>query len=133
MVATLLMLWSQGLGLAREVTFSTIRALVQILLIGGVLTLLTDLDCWYWMLLTLFLMTLLATHRAAQGLPLPIPFLKTIALASIGTPVLVVVGFLSWAVLRIEPWQSPLYVVPLAAMVLATVSPPKARWLVSIS
>lgn len=117
--ATLLMLWSQGFGLAREVTVATIRALLQILLIGGILILLTDLDRWYWILLTLFLMTLLATHRAAQGLPMPIPFMKTIALASIGTTVLVVVGFLSWAVLGVEPWQSPLYVVPLAAMVLA--------------
>ena len=118
-LATLLMLWSQGFGLAREVTFSTIRALVQILLIGGVLTLLTDLDRWYWVIPALFLMTLLATHRAVQGLPRPIPFLKTIALASIGTTVMVVVAFLSWAVLRINPWESPLYVVPLAAMVLA--------------
>jgi len=117
--ATLIMLAVQGFGLTREVTVSTVRALVQVLIIGGVLALLTDLNRWYWIVLTLFAMTLAATFRGVHGVRRPVPFLKAIALASIGTTVFVVVGFLSWLVLHIEPWRSPLYVVPLAGMVLA--------------
>ncbi len=117
--ATLAMLALQGIGLSREVTLHTLRGLIQVLLLGGVLVAITHLDRWYWVILTLFLMTLLATHRATTGISRPVPFLNLIALASIGTTVFVVVGFFSTLVLHIEPWHSPLHVVPLAGMVLA--------------
>ncbi|MBN2490719.1 MAG: ABC transporter permease [Planctomycetes bacterium] len=117
--ATLVLLAFQGLGLTREVLWSTGRALLQVLLLGAVLSLLLDLDRWYWVVTTLFLMTLAAVHRGTHGLRHSLPFLKLIALASIGTTVLVVVGFVAWLVLHIRPWHSPLYLVPLAGMVLA--------------
>ena len=118
-VATLALLLFQSVGLTREVALNTARAFVQVLLLGGILALLTRLDQWYWVVLTLFSMTLLATHRGTSGLARPIPFMRTIALASIGTTVFVVVGFLAGLVLHITPWHAPLYIVPLAAMVLA--------------
>lgn len=116
--ATVGFLVIQGVGLARDVTFVTLRALVQVTALGFVLHLLAGSSSWLGLLAVVFLMTTLATYHAMQGLG-RLPYLPWIAVAAIVTTTLGVIGFLSAVVLRINPLDAPIYTIALTGMVLA--------------
>jgi putative ABC transport system permease protein len=107
----------QGLGLGRDLVIGAIRTVVQLSLVGYVLVYLFALDRWYLVLAALLLMLAVATHaavdrqeRASRAL-----FAITGAAMLVGSGLTLV--YVGAAVLRVDPWYNPRYLIPLFGMI----------------
>ncbi len=116
--AALVALALQRLGLARTMLVQSLRGLVQLLAIGGVLHLLADSRSMFGLLCTIVAMTAFASHHATRAVR-PLPLIRTIAITAIGATLVGVTAILGFAVLRIDPLEHPAWTVALVGMVLA--------------
>jgi putative ABC transport system permease protein len=114
LVAILLSTW-QHLGLGREILWASVRALVQLLLIGVVLGLLLrpGTSIW-WSIAWVLLMLPFAADVVARRAP-EIPHIRRIALVAFSATTLVILGLLFG--LRVVPLE-PRTLVPLAGMMI---------------
>jgi putative ABC transport system permease protein len=108
--------WRAGAGTA---AYATARMLVQLLVIGYVLIYVFESDSWPLVVAVLTLMIAVASwiairHLHTKDLP---AYLR--ALVAIGLPALLVLGLVTRAVIGVEPWFLPRFVVPLAGMIIA--------------
>ncbi len=115
-VLAILFRWRAGAGTA---FYATIRMLVQLLLIGYVLIYIFETDHWGVIALVLAVMLVVASWIAIRPLPRITAgdYARSfIAITVGGVPTLALV---TEAVLGVEPWFAPRYVVPLAGMIFA--------------
>jgi putative ABC transport system permease protein len=108
--------WRAGAGTA---AYATARMLVQLLVIGYVLIYVFESDSWPLVVAVLTLMIAVASwiairHLHTKDFP---AYLR--ALVAIGLPALLVLGLVTRAVIGVEPWFLPRFVVPLAGMIIA--------------
>lgn len=109
--------WWQRLGLARGFAIGALRATVQLVLVGYVLTYLFATRRWYLVVLALLVMLFAATktatdrQRAARRTLFPIA--GTAMLLGAGATLL----YVDHIVLRVRPWYDPQYVIPLFGMI----------------
>lgn len=80
---TILLSRMERLELEKELFISSIRAFVQLAVVGFVLQAIFSSSQWYWTLLTLAVMTVVAGHTAAQRSK-EIPKARWIAIVSVG-------------------------------------------------
>ena len=108
--------WSAG---ATTALYATVRMLVQLLLIGYVLVFIFDTDDPRIIVGVLLLMLSIASWIAIR--PVRNKNLKTYlrSLAAITIGGALTLALVSQAVVGVEPWFSPRYVVPLAGMIFA--------------
>ena len=108
----------QALGLERDLLVGSVRAIVQLYLVGLVLASVFAAGRWYWVLLLLAAMTAIATQAAVARLKKPIPGAHEIAATAIGVSSALTLAWTMAVVIRVRPWYEPQYVIPIAGMIL---------------
>ncbi len=107
----------QGVGLGRDVLIGAVRAVVQLVLVGYVLVYIFGLDRWYLVVSALLLMLAVATKTAVDRQDNP----NRALLGIVGVAMLIGSGltlvYVGAAVVRMEPWYNPRYLIPLFGMI----------------
>ena len=109
--------WWQRLGLARGFAIGAIRATIQLVLVGYVLSYLFATRRWYLVMLALLVMLLAATKTATDRQRGSRRTLFPIA----GSAILLGAGltliYVDQIVLGVHPWYDPQYLIPLFGMI----------------
>lgn len=113
-VIAIMFRWSAGAGTA---IYASVRMLIQLLLIGYVLVFIFESDNPVVIILVLALMLVVASWIAIRPLQNRQPRMYLNALIAISTGGVLTLALVTQAVVAVEPWFSPRYVVPLAGMV----------------
>lgn len=116
-VIVLLYRWSLGGGNA---IYALVRMLVQLLLIGYLLTFIFDTDKQWLVLTVLLVMVAVASWIALRTVSVErrnALYLSTLYASIIGGGIILALIIL--AVLRVEPWYQPNQLIPLAGMIFA--------------
>ncbi len=108
--------WAAG---ANTAVYATARMLVQLLLIGYVLVYIFEADHPGIVLGVLLIMLTAASWIALRPIAKKEPRLYLNALGAIFVGGILTLALVSQAVIGVEPWFSPRYVVPLAGMIFA--------------
>jgi putative ABC transport system permease protein len=107
----------QGVGLGGDVVVGAIRAVVQLVLVGYVLVYIFGLDRWYLVVVALLIMLAVATKTAVDRQDKPNRELFGI----VGVAMLIGSGltlvYVGAVVIRMDPWYSPRYLIPLFGMI----------------
>jgi putative ABC transport system permease protein len=108
----------QALGLERDLVVGSIRTVVQLYLVGLVLTAVFAAAHWYAVVLILIVMTAAATQAAVSRLRKPIPGGRWIAAAALTASTAATLAYVMGLVVPVRPWYEPQYVIPIAGMIL---------------
>ncbi|OQX95532.1 iron export ABC transporter permease subunit FetB [candidate division KSB1 bacterium 4572_119] len=104
--------------MAKEIIIGTIRTFVQLMIIGYVLKYIFNLNKWYFILLMIFIMALIAGHNAVKRQKVKIAGLFPIVSLSIFLGAGIAVAALIILILRASPWYEPQYLIPVSGMML---------------
>jgi putative ABC transport system permease protein len=115
-VIGIMLRWSAG---AKTAIYATTRMLVQLLLIGYVLVYIFEAKHSGIIGAVLIAMLIVASWIAIRPVEHKQPHVYRNALIAISTGGVLVLALVSQAVISVEPWFNPRYVVPLAGMVFA--------------
>lgn len=115
---TLLILWRWSLGVGRPL-YALGRMLVQLLLIGYVLAWIFGAGNGWLIALVLVVMLVAASWIALGSVQARRRSLLPASLAAVAIGGGLTLALITQAVLRLEPWYLPRYMVPLAGMVFA--------------
>jgi len=110
----------EGLAMERTLLTGTVRSMVQLIAVGYVLKVVFDLERWYWVVLAVLVMTMVAAHTARKRQTVRVPHCFWTMAGSIGLAAALVLGSLVGVILRVAPWYQPQYLIPLAGIILAT-------------
>jgi putative ABC transport system permease protein len=116
-VAVAISLW-QALGLMRELVVGSLRTVVQLYVVGGVLSAVFAAARWYWVALILVVMLGAATQAAVSRLSRPLPGAHALAALALGISTAVTLAWVVAVVVQVTPWYEPQYVIPIAGMIL---------------
>ena len=108
--------WAAG---AQTAIYATLRMLIQLLLIGYVLVYIFETDHLGITITVLVVMLAAASWIALRPLGKKQPRVYLNALGAISVGGLATLALVSQAVIDVQPWFSPRYVVPLAGMIFA--------------
>ncbi|MCH8159962.1 MAG: ABC transporter permease [Proteobacteria bacterium] len=108
--------WSAG---APTAIYASLRMLIQLLLIGYVLVYIFETDQSVIIIAVLGIMLTTASWIAIRPLQNKQPQMYLNSLAAISVGGVLTLALVSQAVVGVEPWFSPRYVVPLAGMIFA--------------
>ena len=114
----LIIIWRWNIGLKSSL-YAIFRMIIQLLLIGYVLTYIFETNSNYVVIAVLSIMLLSASWISLRttSLPRKILFINTVSAIIIGGVTVLII--MTQAVLMIEPWYSPSYLIPLAGMIFA--------------
>ena len=115
-VIALMAVWKTGPGTA---LYASARMLVQLLLIGYVLIYIFRTDDWRLIMAVIAVMLLVASWIATRTLRQRDARAYTHAMTAIGVGGVGTLALVTQAVIGVEPWFSPRYVVPLAGMTIS--------------
>jgi len=115
-VIGIMFFWSAG---AQTTLYATLRMLVQLLLIGYVLVYIFEADHFAIIVSVLLFMLVVASWIAIRPVRNKQPHAYFYALAAIAVGGMLTLALVSQAVIGIQPWFSPRYLVPLAGMIFA--------------
>jgi putative ABC transport system permease protein len=107
-------------SIAATALYATARMLVQLLLIGYVLVYIFESDNWLVIFGVLAVMLFASSWIATRTLDSRTTLLFLQAMGSIAIGGFLTLALVTQFVLRVEPWFSPRYVVPLAGMILSS-------------
>jgi len=108
----------RGLGLEKDLFIGTIRTFVQLMIIGYVLKYIFGYKKWYFVLLMLFLMALVAGYNAVKRQKVKVPGLFPLVTLSIFAGAAAAMATLIGLILRVRPWYEPQYLIPISGMML---------------
>jgi putative ABC transport system permease protein len=108
--------WSAG---AQTTLYATVRMLIQLLLIGYVLVYIFEADHAAIIIGVLTFMLVVASWIAIRPVRNKQPHSYFYALTAISVGGILTLALVSQAVISIQPWFSPRYLVPLAGMIFA--------------
>ena len=108
--------WNIGL---KSSLYAIFRMIIQLLLIGYVLTYIFETNSNYVVIAVLSIMLLSASWISLRTTSLPRKTLFINAVSAIVIGGVTVLIIMTQAVLMIEPWYSPSYLIPLAGMIFA--------------
>lgn len=109
---------SLGLGLGRRLLVAATATVVQLILIGLVLQWVFHLDRWYVVVAIMLVMTLVAGDAGVRRTHLRYPGIWPISLVSVWASSWLMAGIALFALVRVDPWYSPHYAIPLLGMIL---------------
>ena len=114
----LIIIWRWNIGLKSSL-YAICRMIIQLLLIGYVLTYIFETNSNYVVIAVLSIMLLSASWISLRttSLPRKILFINAVSAMVIGGVTVLII--MTQAVLMIEPWYSPSYLIPLAGMIFA--------------
>ena len=110
----------QGLGIGRDLVVGSLRAVVQLYLVGLILALVFQAAQWYWILLILAVMTAVAAQAATSRLAKPMPHARGIAALALTVSTAVTLAYVIGVIMRVRPWYEPQYIIPIAGMILGS-------------
>ncbi len=110
----------QGLGIGRDLVVGSLRAVVQLYLVGLILAVVFQAAQWYWVLLILAVMTAVAAQAATSRLAKPMPHARGIAALALTVSTAVTLAYVIGAIVRVRPWYEPQYIIPVAGMILGS-------------
>ena len=109
----------QGLGIGRDLAVGSLRAVVQLYLVGLILTVVFEGAQWYWVLLMLAGMTAVAAQAATSRLAKPMPGARPSRRCPHDLdrryPRL-----RHRVIVQARPWYEPQYIIPIAGMILGS-------------
>ena len=97
--------------------YATARMLIQLLVIGYVLTYIFDTDQPYIVLVVMVVMMAAASWIALRPLGRRTPSRYAIAFAAVAVSGSLTLALVSQGVLSLDPWYDPRYVIPLGGMI----------------
>ena len=97
--------------------YATVRMLIQLLVIGYVLTYIFTADQPYIVLAVLLMMTAVASWIALRPLGRRTPSRYAIAFAAVAVSGLLTLVLVTQGVLSLDPWYDPRYAIPLGGMI----------------
>ena len=106
-----------GVGLAREISIGTVRSLIQLTAVGLVIGQVFRYATWYWVLLLLGVMTIIAGLTGARRSGVRMPQLSVFLPIVLGGVTALTMLYLTQVVLSVRSWD-PRYLVPLGGMLL---------------
>ncbi|MDC0075746.1 ABC transporter permease [Candidatus Thioglobus sp.] len=114
----LIIIWRWNIGLKSSL-YAIFRMIIQLLLIGYVLTYIFETNSNYVVIAVLSIMLLSASWISLRttSLPRKILFINAVSAMVIGGFTVLII--MTQAVLMIDPWYSPSYLIPLAGMIFA--------------
>lgn len=110
--------WRMGLGLEKALAIGLARCALQLSLLGMVLKSIFAADHWSWVLLALAVMGTVASLTVVRRQKVQVPGLLPVVAGTLVIAVGIVIVYLTQAVLRIDPWFDPHYVIPFTGMML---------------
>ena len=110
----------QRLSLGRDLVVGSLRAVVQLYLVGLILAIVFQAAQWYWVLLILAVMTAVAAQAATSRLAKPMPYARGIAALALTVSTAVTLAYVIGVVVRVRPWYDPQYIIPIAGMILGS-------------
>jgi len=110
----------QGLGIGRDLVVGSLRAVVQLYLVGLILAVVFQAAQWYWVLLILAVMTAVAAQAATSRLAKPMPGASGIAALALTVSTAVTLAYVIGVIVRVRPWYEPQYIIPIAGMILGS-------------
>jgi putative ABC transport system permease protein len=123
-IATLLILINGAisvmlrLGLERRLLFAAVCTVIQLLLIGLVLEWVFRLDLWYVVLALMLCMTVIAGIAAVQRVHFRYSGIEIVSIASVWSSAWAIASLALFVVVRVRPWYTPQYAIPLLGMIL---------------
>lgn len=118
MGAVLFAFWRERLGLERTFLHASIRTVLQLFLAGYVIEAVFNLGHWYLVLTLLTLMSFVAAHEGAKRLPSKLAWAPAMAWFAIFAGTFVNTFVVTEIIIKIDPWWSPRYLIPLAGMIM---------------
>jgi putative ABC transport system permease protein len=110
----------QGLGIGRDLVVGSLRAVVQLYLVGLILAVVFRAAQWYWVLLILAAMTAVAAQAATSRLAKPMPRARVIAALALTVSTAVTLAYVIGVIVPARPWYEPQYIIPIAGMILGS-------------
>jgi putative ABC transport system permease protein len=110
----------QGLDIGRDLVVGSLRAVVQLYLVGLILAVVFQAAQWYWVLLILAVMTAVAAQAATSRLAKPLPHARGIAALALTVSTAVTLAYVIGVIVRVRPWYEPQYIIPIAGMILGS-------------
>ncbi|HEX7124879.1 MAG TPA: iron export ABC transporter permease subunit FetB [Thermodesulfobacteriota bacterium] len=108
----------QRLGLERDLAVGTLRAILQLYLVGFVLTWVFARAYWWWVLLILAVMAGIATRAAVARLKKPPPGAHAVAALALSLSTAGILVYVIGVVVQVRPWWTPQYLIPIGGMIL---------------
>jgi putative ABC transport system permease protein len=110
----------QALGIGRDLVVGSLRAVVQLYLVGLILAVVFQAAQWYWVLLMLTVMTAVAAQAATSRLARPMPGARAIAALALTVSTAVTLAYVIGVIVQARPWYEPQYIIPIAGMILGS-------------
>ena len=108
----------ERINLEKQLIIGSLRTIFQLIMIGYIIEYIFHLNRWYIVLLALSFMVLVATQTAAARQKKKIKGLFGLMGFSIFLGTFITTFIVTFVVLKIDPWYSPVYLLPLAGMIL---------------
>ena len=108
----------ERLRLEQQLIVGGIRTIAQLIMIGYIIEYIFRLNRWYLVLLALSIMVLAAAQTATARQKKKIKGLFGLMGLSIFVGTFITTFIVTFVVLKIDPWYSPVYLLPLAGMIL---------------
>jgi putative ABC transport system permease protein len=106
------------LGLEKKLALASLRTIVQLLLVGYILRWVFQINQWWWVALAVAVMICLAARAAVARSSRGYRGVTGHALIALVISSLAVTVTVTQAVIGVEPWYKPQYVIPLVGMAL---------------
>jgi putative ABC transport system permease protein len=106
------------LGLGRRLATAAIATVVQLLLIGFVLEWIFRVNRWYLVVGIMSIMTFVAATAAIKRTHIRYPGIWLSSIISFWSSSWLMLALAVFVIVRIEPWYSPQYAIPLLGMIL---------------
>lgn len=93
----------QRLGIGRDPVVGSLRAVVQLYLVGLILAVVFDAAQWYWVLLILAVMTAVAAQAATSRLTKPLPGARGITTLTLTVSTAVTLAYVIAVIVQVRP------------------------------
>ncbi|MEE8482991.1 MAG: iron export ABC transporter permease subunit FetB [Nitrospinota bacterium] len=108
----------EHLGITRTFTYAAVRCVVQLMLVGYAIEYVFALNRWYFVMVVLVFMSVVAAQAGAQRISSKAPSLIGLVWVAVFAGTLVDTFIVTEVILKIDPWWNPRYLLPLAGMIM---------------
>ncbi|MFP4497481.1 MAG: ABC transporter permease [Vulcanimicrobiota bacterium] len=116
MILTLVLNYIARAKLAKDILSGTLRCFVQLMLIGYILKFIFSAGKWYWIILALSIMILVAGFEAVRREEKRGPMTYVYVTLAISTATVFIMSIGAGIILKIKPWFNPQYIIPMMGM-----------------
>ncbi len=108
----------ERINVEKQLMVGSLRSIFQLMMIGYIIEYIFHIDRWFIILMTLSFMVLVATQVAVARQKKKTKGLYGLMGISIFAGTFITTFIVTFIVLKIDPWHNPLYLLPLAGMIL---------------